>query len=89
MAEKREKPFNTNKYLATAGPGRTIIRLKANQTLSSQGDLADCLYYLQTGHAKLTIVSKAGKEATDQLRSVPPALRRLRFVGCFGSIPRS
>jgi len=64
MAEKREKPFNTTKYLATAGPGRTIIRLKANQTFSFQGDLADCLYYLQTGHAKLTIVSKAGKEAT-------------------------
>jgi CRP/FNR family cyclic AMP-dependent transcriptional regulator len=64
MPEKREKPFNTNAYLATAGPGRTIIRLKAKQAFSSQGDPADCLFYLQTGRAKLTIVSKAGKEAT-------------------------
>jgi CRP/FNR family cyclic AMP-dependent transcriptional regulator len=64
MSEKREKPFNSDTYLATVGPGRTIIRLKAKQILSFQGDPADCLFYLQTGHAKLTIVSKTGKEAT-------------------------
>ncbi len=64
MAEKRERPFNTGTYLATAGPGRRMIRLDANQIFSSQGDRADCLFYLRTGRAKLTIVSKAGKEAT-------------------------
>jgi CRP/FNR family transcriptional regulator, cyclic AMP receptor protein len=64
MSEKRERPFNTDTYLATAGPGRKIIRLNAKQIFSSQGDSADCLFYIQTGHAKLTIVSKSGKEAT-------------------------
>ena len=64
MPERRERKFNTDTYLANAGPGRQIIRLKAKQLFSSQGDPADCLFYLQTGHAKLTIVSKAGKEAT-------------------------
>src|ERR1700728_2862032 len=64
MSERREKPFSTDTYLATVGPGRTIIRLKAKQILTFQGDPADCLFYLQTGHAKLTIVSKTGKEAT-------------------------
>jgi len=64
MAEKRERPFSTNTYLATAGPGRRMIRLDADQIFSSQGDRADCLFYLRTGRAKLTIVSKAGKEAT-------------------------
>jgi CRP/FNR family transcriptional regulator, cyclic AMP receptor protein len=64
MPEKRERPFNTDTYLATAGPGRKIIRLNARQIFSSQGDPADCLFYLQTGRAKLTIVSKTGKEAT-------------------------
>jgi CRP-like cAMP-binding protein len=41
-----------------------MIRLDADQIFSSQGDRADCLFYLRTGRAKLTIVSKAGKEAT-------------------------
>jgi len=67
MSERREKPFSTDTYLATVGPGRTIIRVKAKQILTFQGDPADCLFYLQTGHAKLTIVSKTGKEATVSL----------------------
>lgn len=64
MAQKRARPFNTDTYLASAGPGRTIIRIKAKQIFSSQGDRADCLFYLRLGQAKLTIVSKGGKEAT-------------------------
>jgi len=64
MPEKREKPFNVDTYLATAGPGRKMVRLNAKQIFSAQGDPADCLFYLRTGRAKLTIVSKAGKEAT-------------------------
>jgi CRP-like cAMP-binding protein len=64
MAQRRERRFNTDTYLATAGPGRTIVRVKAKQIFSSQGDRADCLYYLGIGRAKLTIVSKDGKEAT-------------------------
>jgi CRP/FNR family cyclic AMP-dependent transcriptional regulator len=64
MREKCEKPFNINTYLTTAGHGRKIIRLNARQVFSSQGDRADCLFYLHSGRAKLTVVSKAGKEAT-------------------------
>jgi len=64
MPKKRERSFNTDTYLATAGPGRKVIRLKAKQIFSSQGDRADCLFYLRMGRAKLTIVSKGGKEAT-------------------------
>ncbi len=64
MPGKRERSFNTDVYLATAGPGRKMIRLDAKQIFSSQGDRADCLFYLRTGRAKLTVVSKGGKEAT-------------------------
>ncbi len=63
MAQKRARPFNTDAYLATEGPGRKIIHLRAKQILSSQGDPADPLFYLRMGRAKLTIVSKSGKEA--------------------------
>jgi CRP/FNR family cyclic AMP-dependent transcriptional regulator len=64
MAENRESLFNIDEYLATAGPGRKVIRLNAKQVFSAQGDVADCLFYLRVGRAKLTIVSKGGKEAT-------------------------
>jgi len=64
MTKTRTKPFNTDAYLASEGPGRKIVHLKPNQIFSFQGDPADSLFYLRTGRAKLTIVSKGGKEAT-------------------------
>jgi CRP/FNR family transcriptional regulator, cyclic AMP receptor protein len=64
MPKIRARPFNTDMYLAAAGRGKTIIRVKTKQIFSSQGDPADCLFYLRMGRAKLTIVSKGGKEAT-------------------------
>jgi CRP/FNR family cyclic AMP-dependent transcriptional regulator len=69
MAKKRQAGFDPEIYLSTIGPGRSIIRVKAKQVFSSQGDHADGLFYLRTGRAKLTIVSKAGKEATVTLLS--------------------
>jgi CRP-like cAMP-binding protein len=36
----------------------------AKEAFFSQGDLADAVFYLQNGRAKLTVVSQRGKEAT-------------------------
>ncbi len=58
------KSFNVDLFLATAGPGRRIIALKAKGLAFSQGEPADSVFYLQTGRAELTVVSKRGKEAT-------------------------
>jgi CRP-like cAMP-binding protein len=58
------KHFDSAVYLATEGPGRKIVRLKAKQVFFSQGSSADSVFYLQAGRAKLTVVSKRGKEAT-------------------------
>ena len=33
------------------------------QTIFTQGDLADAVFYVQTGKVRLTVVSKTGKEA--------------------------
>jgi CRP/FNR family transcriptional regulator, cyclic AMP receptor protein len=41
-----------------------MIRVKAKQIFSAQGDHADGVFYLRMGRAKLTVVSKDGKEAT-------------------------
>jgi CRP-like cAMP-binding protein len=38
--------------------------MEPRQTFFSQGDPADSVFYLQNGRAKITVVSKAGKEAT-------------------------
>ena len=51
------------------GLGRKIVQLKPEQTFFSQGNPADCIFYLQKGRAQLTVVSTKGKEATITLLS--------------------
>jgi CRP/FNR family cyclic AMP-dependent transcriptional regulator len=59
-----KKPFSVADYLKTEGEGRKIVRIKAKHAIFSQGAAADAVFYLQAGRAKMTIVSKRGKEAT-------------------------
>ena len=56
--------FDLATFLATAGVGRRIVQLQPMQAFFSQGSSADSIFYLQTGRAKLTVVSHDGKEAT-------------------------
>ena len=56
--------FDLADFLATAGVGRRIVQLKPSQVFFSQGSMADSIFYLQTGRAKLTVVSHDGREAT-------------------------
>src|SRR5258708_3148277 len=56
--------FDPEAFLANAGLVRRIPELEPKETLLSQGDPADCVFYLQKGSAKVTVVSKVGKEAT-------------------------
>jgi CRP/FNR family transcriptional regulator, cyclic AMP receptor protein len=51
-------------FLTRAGIGRRITDVKPNETFFAQGDPADSVFYLQSGRAKLTVVSHEGKEAT-------------------------
>jgi CRP/FNR family transcriptional regulator, cyclic AMP receptor protein len=70
LAEPTKVAFDATAFLARAGLGRSIVQLKPKQTFFSQGDLADSIFYLQSGRAKLTVVSNKGKEATITLFSV-------------------
>ena len=56
--------FDLAAFLATAGVGRRIVQLKPKQVFFAQGSPADAIFYLQTGRAKITVVSHEGKEAT-------------------------
>src|SRR5450631_1577565 len=64
MGGVRRKPFNIADFLAAKGPGRSISSHTAREIFFSQGGPADAVFYLQTGRAKLTVISKSGKEAT-------------------------
>jgi len=64
MAGITQIQFDPAAFLAQAGLGRKIVRLKPKETFFSQGDSADCVFYIQSGRAKLTVISKEGKEAT-------------------------
>ena len=60
-------PFQPAAFLAKTGLGRTILDLKKGQTIFSQGDPANAVFYVQKGKVRLTVISKRGKEATISL----------------------
>src|ERR1700733_1208169 len=60
----RKSEFNPVTYLANTGAGRRLIRYRPKAAIFIQGGLADFVFYLHSGRAKLTVVSKRGKEAT-------------------------
>ncbi len=63
MPPKPHHPFTAQSFLAKIGEGRTVLTSRKKQTIFSQGDTADAVFYIQTGKVKLTVVSKQGKEA--------------------------
>jgi CRP-like cAMP-binding protein len=64
MSVGTDLKFDITAFLSSAGLGRRLVRLRAKQVFFSQGHPADCVFYLQAGRAKLTVVSASGKEAT-------------------------
>ncbi len=69
MPTESRTGFDVNAYLANAGPGRKIVQLSATQAFFSQGDPANCVFYLHKGRAKVSVASATGKEATIRLVS--------------------
>jgi CRP-like cAMP-binding protein len=63
-AAKKRRDFDPYAFLATLGEGRKIVQFAKKQTIFTQGDSTDAVFYIQTGKVRLTVVSKIGKEAT-------------------------
>jgi CRP/FNR family transcriptional regulator, cyclic AMP receptor protein len=55
--------FDPKAFLSKVNGGRTIAEYLKNQTVYRQGDPADAVFYMQRGKAKVTVVSRQGKEA--------------------------
>ena len=63
MVRKKPLRFDLKAFLERAGDGRTILEPQEKQTLFSQGDSADAVFYILKGKVKLTVLSRHGKEA--------------------------
>jgi CRP/FNR family cyclic AMP-dependent transcriptional regulator len=59
-----KRDFDPREFLATIGTGRKVVTFPKKQTIFTQGDAADAVFYIQEGKVRLTVVSKVGKEAT-------------------------
>jgi CRP/FNR family cyclic AMP-dependent transcriptional regulator len=59
--------FDPAHYLSAASVTHKTVHVLANHVFYTQGDPADTVYYLETGRAKLIVVSQNGKEATVSL----------------------
>jgi len=84
MIEQSNALFDPATFLANAGIGRRIVRIKAKEVFFSQGNPADCVFYLQTGRARITVVSRAGKEATIALLSAGEFVGEESIAGAAG-----
>jgi len=70
MTKTTEKIFDINSFLNSPGERRAIVHCKAKGMFFSQQAPADAVFYLQSGRAKLSVISKKGKEATVTLLAV-------------------
>jgi CRP/FNR family cyclic AMP-dependent transcriptional regulator len=80
----QQRAFDLEAFLASAGLGRRIVQLKIKDVFFSQGSVADSIFYLQKGRAKLTVVSAAGKEATITLLSSGDFIGEESIAGVLG-----
>ena len=60
---KKGHPFDPKTFLSKVNGGRTVSECQKNQVVYRQGDPADSVFYIQTGKAKVTVLSEQGKEA--------------------------
>ncbi len=56
--------FDPKIFLAQAGLGKKLVKLKKSEAAFAQGDPADAIFYVQKGRLRVTVTSTNGKEAT-------------------------
>ena len=67
MADLQLSGLISAETLINAGLARRTVQVRPRRWFFRQGDVADCVYFLESGRAKLTVVSDKGKEATISL----------------------
>jgi CRP/FNR family cyclic AMP-dependent transcriptional regulator len=67
MSEALQLTFNVEEFLSGTSAGRKTVHVEKGEAFFSQGDPADCVFFLQKGRARISVVSSNGKEATIRL----------------------
>jgi CRP-like cAMP-binding protein len=60
---KKDRPFDAEAFLETAGLGKRVVTYARKDIVFSQGDPSDSVMYLRTGRVQLSVLSHEGKEA--------------------------
>ena len=55
--------FNVRDFLDSAGIAKRVMPYQRGETVFTQGDACDHVWYIQSGGIKLSVLSKRGKEA--------------------------
>ena len=55
--------FNAQAFLDSAGVEKKIVKYRRGEVIFSQGDRCEHVLYIQEGQVKLSVVSKAGRQA--------------------------
>jgi CRP/FNR family cyclic AMP-dependent transcriptional regulator len=70
LPNRQLKPQNSNKafdpkaFLSSIGIGRSLHQYKPGQTIFTQGQRAETVFYIQAGAVRLSVLSAQGKTAT-------------------------
>ncbi len=56
--------FDPARFMQAAGVTHNMVQIRPGHVFFSQGGHADTIFFLDSGRAKLTVVSQRGKEAT-------------------------
>jgi CRP-like cAMP-binding protein len=67
--DEKHHTFDFQKFLAQHKFVSRVMRFNQKENLFTQGDREDSVFYLQSGRAKMSVVSYKGKEATITLVS--------------------
>ena len=63
MDTKQPLTFDPKAFLGKVEKGKTTSEYRNKQVVFSQGDVADAVFFIQTGQVTLTVISARGKEA--------------------------
>jgi len=60
---KATPKFDAQAFLESAGAAKTVAQYARDETVFIQGDVCEHVMYIQSGGVKLSVLSKAGREA--------------------------
>jgi CRP/FNR family transcriptional regulator, cyclic AMP receptor protein len=63
VSDPTKDSFDPQAFLAKVGTGKTISVYRKGQIIFAQGEVADTVFYIQTGSVKVVVLSDQSKEA--------------------------